>query len=98
MLVTSRHVRAFAEVRRWTVAVALFPLPAIAQSPPSQYELNGFLLGQHIKSINQQLGAPAQEQHTDDHWVNRVYIMDRAHHAYMVFKFAPDLTTRSPSK
>jgi hypothetical protein len=76
--------------RPWTFALALLPLPAIAQSPPSQYELNGFLLGQHIKSINQGLGMQAQEQRTDDRWVNRIYIIDRAHHAYMVFKFAPD--------
>ena len=68
----------------------LLPVPVIAQSVPSQYELNGFLLGQHISSIRRQLGEPSQEQRTDDHWIYRVYIIDRAHHAYMVFKFAPE--------
>ncbi len=81
----------------WIFALSLLPVPALAQSPASQYELNGFLLGQHIKAINQQLGAPVQEQHTDDRWVNRVYIMDRGHHAYMVFKFAPDRTDNTIS-
>jgi hypothetical protein len=32
----------------------LLPVPVIAQSVPSQYDLNGFLLGQHISSIRRQ--------------------------------------------
>ncbi len=74
----------------WLTVLVLLPAPMLAQSVPSQYELNGFLLGQHISPIRHQLGEPSQEQRTDDHWVYRVYVIDRAHHAYMVFKFAPD--------
>lgn len=57
---------------------------------PSQYELNGFLLGQHIRAIEHELGSPYQQRKSDDQWVSRIYIIDRPHEAYMVFEFTPD--------
>ena len=76
--------------RLLTALAIAVPSFASAQHAPSQSELNGFLLGQYAKAIAHQLGPASQEQRTDDHWVYRVHIIDRAHHAYMVFKYAPD--------
>lgn len=66
----------------------LAPAPASAQHPPSQVELNGFVLGQHRAVMEKTFGKPWREQTTSDHWVYRTYIIDRPHHAYMAFKFA----------
>jgi hypothetical protein len=70
--------------------LALLPSAALCQSVTSQYELNGFLLGQHVKAIEAQLGQPSQTQETSDRWSYKIYIIDRPHRGYMVFKFAPD--------
>ncbi len=60
---------------------------ATAQAPPSQMELNGFLLGQHRQSLDSALGTPYRVDTQPDGWTDRVYIVDRPHHAYMAFKF-----------
>jgi hypothetical protein len=68
---------------------ALFAIrSAAAQRQPSQIELNGFLLGQHRQSLDRALGVPFQVDTQSDGWTDRVYAIDRAHHAYMAFKFA----------
>jgi hypothetical protein len=67
---------------------ALFAVrSAGAQAQPSQMELNGFLLGQHRESLDRALGRPFQVDTQSDGWTDRVYAIDRAHHAYMAFKF-----------
>ena len=63
---------------------------AFGQSaPPSQTELNGFLLGQYAEAADGVFGKPTQVTTTDDHWTYRVYIFDKQHNGYMAFKF-PD--------
>jgi hypothetical protein len=59
-----------------------------AQHPPSQRELNGFLLGQHEEVLANQFGQPVQQQDFPDGWAYRAYVIDSTHHAYMVFKFS----------
>ena len=55
-------------------------------TPPSQYELNGFLLGQTVETIERPLGKPFQDQATPDGWRQRVYGLERAKNSYMVFQ------------
>ncbi len=57
---------------------------------PSQRELNGFLLGQHKDAIAASFGAVLQIDTTSDGWINRTYLLDRPHRAYMSFKFPHD--------
>jgi hypothetical protein len=71
------------------VATAFHAVPAWAQSP-SQRELNGFLIGQSDRAIAGSFVTLLQADTTSDGWVNRVYLLDRAHHAYMAFKFPAD--------
>lgn len=59
-----------------------------AQFPPTQRELNGFLLGQHRETLRNQFGEPMQEEQTPDGWAYGAYVVDRPHRAYMVFKFS----------
>ena len=76
---------------RLCLTIALLAiLPAVAQtSPPSQVELNGFILGQSAKAPDKQFGEPTQVMKTDDHWTYRAYLFDKTTGAYMAFKFPP---------
>jgi hypothetical protein len=58
--------------------------------PPSQRELNGYLIGQHATAIAAGFAKVIQVDTTSDGWVYRTYLLDRAHHAYMSFKFPKD--------
>lgn len=69
------------------VVVAIQHPPA---APPSQVELNGFLLGQHVGTVSATFGEPAVVQESPDGWVDRVYYTDSTQSAYMVFGFTPD--------
>jgi len=61
---------------------------AVAQtSPPSQTELNGFLLGQYAKAPDGTFGKPTESRITEDQWTYRAYVFDKEHQGYMVFKF-----------
>src|SRR5205809_7003960 len=55
---------------------------------PSQRELNGFLLGQHKDAIAASFAKVLQIDTTSDGWINRSYLLDRPHRAYMSFKFS----------
>jgi hypothetical protein len=68
------------------LAVAVRAIIASAQAP-SQRQLNGFLIGQSDDAIAAHFTVLMQADTTPDGWVNRVYLLDRAHHAYMAFKF-----------
>jgi len=57
---------------------------------PSQWELNGFILGQHISTIEATFGEPADVQKSPDGWVDRAYYTDTTETAYMAFGFTPD--------
>jgi hypothetical protein len=70
-------------------AWALGASPSWAQAP-SQRELNGFLIGQTDKAIAASFSNLLQADTTSDGWVDRVYLVDRDHHAYMAFKFPAD--------
>jgi len=54
---------------------------------PSQRQLNGFLIGQHEDAIAASFDTVLQIDTTSDGWVYRTYLLDRAHSAYMSFKF-----------
>ena len=70
---------------------SLWLAPVFGQTPPpSQTELNGFLLGQYAAAPDGAFGKPSQVTTTDDHWIYRVYIFDKQHSAYMAFKFPGD--------
>lgn len=70
---------------------ALLLASAAAQaSPPSQIELNGFLLGQYAKALDATFGKPTQVTTSEDHWTYRVYVFDQTHNAYMAFKSPPN--------
>src|SRR5258708_5210994 len=58
--------------------------------PPSQRELNGYLIGQHAKATAAGFEKVIQIDTTSDGWVYRSYLLDRVHHAYMSFKFPHD--------
>src|SRR2546422_3227557 len=65
-------------------------VPTVRAQLPSQRELNGFLIGQHKDAI---AGSFARLMHADtttDGWIDRVYLVDGLHHAYMAFKFPHD--------
>jgi len=70
---------------------SLWLAPVFGQTPPpSQTELNGFLLGQYAGAPDGAFGKPSQVTTTEDHWTYRVYIFDKKHNAYMAFKFSSD--------
>jgi hypothetical protein len=60
-----------------------------AQLPPSQRELNGFLIGQQAEAIGASFPALFQVDTASDGWIYRTYLVDRATHSYMSFKFPP---------
>lgn len=59
-------------------------------SPPSQTELNGFLLGQYAKAPDGTFGKPTESRTAEDQWTYRAYVFDKEHRGYMVFKFPSD--------
>ena len=69
------------------LASAAFAAPLRAQAPPSQLELNGFLIWQTPSAITAALGEPYQVERTPDGWTYRMYVFDWEREAYMVFKF-----------
>lgn len=73
-------------------ALGLFTIagPSARAQVPSQRELNGFLLGQHKDAIAASFASLIQADTTADGWIDRVYLVDRPHHAYMAFKFPRD--------
>jgi hypothetical protein len=62
--------------------------------PPSQVELNGFLLGQYDSAADGQFGKPTQVTKTDDGWIDRVYLFDKDHGSYMAFSYPPNDSKR----
>jgi hypothetical protein len=56
--------------------------------PPSQRELNGFLLGEDAKPISGGFDSLLKEQKYSDGWIDRVYSLDTTQTAYMVFGFS----------
>ena len=72
------------------LCLALCVAPAAAENPPSQVELNGYLLGQYKKVLEPTFGAPYQETKSKDGWVYRVYVLSKETQSYMAFKFTKD--------
>lgn len=56
--------------------------------PPSQRALNGFLLGEDAKPIAEGFDSLLKEQKYNDGWTDRVFLLDTAGTAFMVFGFA----------
>jgi len=56
----------------------------------SQRQLNGFLIGQHRDAIAASFSTVLRVDTTSDGWLNRTYLLDKTHHAYMSFKFPSD--------
>lgn len=55
--------------------------------PPSQRELNGFVLHQYKESVAANMGEFIKEVGRDDGWIDRAYWLDENHTSYMVFGF-----------
>jgi len=66
------------------------PVAPLGAQAPSQRELNGFLLDQSGDAVAASFAQVLKVDTMADHWVYRVYGLDRSHHAYMAFKFPPD--------
>ena len=73
----------------WSVASLFLVLSVAAAQPPSQRELNGYVLGQHIETL-EPLGEPEEEMETDDGWLYRTYVLQEDPLLLMVFKFPAD--------
>jgi hypothetical protein len=58
------------------------------QYPPSQRELNGFLLGEDAKPLSEVFDSLIKEQKYGDGWIDRVYSLDSTGASYMVFGFS----------
>jgi hypothetical protein len=67
----------------WVFVANGFEAGGVA-APPRQIELNGFLLGQHVRAVDSALGTPFRviKREGGSH---RVYVLDRTTGAYMVF-------------
>ena len=82
----------YGNFHRWAftviVSILLCTTAIGAQNPPSQIELNGFLLGQYKKVLDSTFGAPYEESRTEDGWLYRLYLLSEQSKAYMVVKFA----------
>jgi hypothetical protein len=74
------------------IGLVAIVVPAVRAQLPSQRELNGFLIGQHRDAIAASFATLMQADTTRDGWIDRVYLVDRTHHAYMAFKFPHDRT------
>ena len=57
------------------------------QAPPSQFELNGFILEQSSSDIAGAFPRLFQADTTDDGWIYHTYVVDRTTGSYMSFKF-----------
>ena len=83
-----KGIRHCKKVGKVLVLALLFgQLAAALDNPPSQLELNGFLLGQHKNVLETTFGPPDQETTTEDGWVYRVYYLPEPSEGYMIFKF-----------
>jgi hypothetical protein len=60
-----------------------------SQLPPSQTELNGYILRQR-KVVLQKLGKPIEEEKYPDGWLALAYTVDEKTHSYMAFKFSKE--------
>src|SRR2546430_5936982 len=49
-----------------------------------------FLIGQHRDAIAASFSTVLRVDTTSDGWLNRTYLLDKTHHAYMSFKFPSD--------
>jgi len=56
--------------------------------PPSQRELNGYLLGEDAKPISAGFDSLIKEQKYSDGWTDCAYSLDSSQSAFMVFGFA----------
>lgn len=63
-------------------------LQAQTQFPPSQRELNGYLLGEDAKPLSEGFDSLIREQKYSDGWIDRVYSLDTSRSAFMVFGFS----------
>ena len=61
------------------------------QNPPSQRELNGFLIGQDADAIAGGFSTQPKEQKYDDGWIDRVYALDSLNTSFMVFGYPDSL-------
>jgi hypothetical protein len=75
--------------------VGLAVANSFAQAPPpSQVELNGFVLAQYAEAADQTFGTPYQVINKDNQTAAKVYLFDKGHNAYMVFEVPPDYEDR----
>jgi len=67
-----------------------FPVTTFGQIqfPPSQRELNGYLLGEDAKPLSEGFDSLIKEQKYGDGWIDRVYSLDTTQSAFMVFGFS----------
>jgi len=73
--------------RNWIAAVLAWLCvagTALAAAPPSQRELNGFFLGQHVSVLEHVFGKPAELMHRGD-FSYAAYELPGQDEAYMVF-------------
>jgi len=75
---------------QWVFIINEFEEP-LPDFPPSQIELNGFLLGQEESAIDSALGAPYRVLQGAKGVANRVYIIDREIGSYIVFSIDSSL-------
>jgi len=68
------------------LCLVLYASAAAAENPPSQIELNGFLLGQYVKMLDSTFGTPFQEEMTEDGLAYRAYVLSKESQGYMVFQ------------
>ncbi len=69
--------------------LGLLLMHVVLAQPPSQRELNGYVLGQHIETLDP-LGEPEDEMETDDGWLYRTYVLQEDPQLFMAFKFPDD--------
>ena len=70
---------------------ALLAAPSVvAQQPGSQRALNGFVLGQHKKTVANTFKDLLQEGTAPNGLTYQAFRLDREHHAYMVFQYSGD--------
>lgn len=77
------------------IAILLISTCAVsAQAPPSQVELNGFLLGQYKTVLEPTFGTPYDETKTEDGWVYLTYMLRDDSSGYMTFRFSSEEPNR----
>jgi hypothetical protein len=78
------------KIIKLTILLGLFIQgTAFAQNPfpPSQRELNGYLLHQFDDAVSESFQGLAQEIKHEDGWGDRAYWLTKEHHTYMVFGY-----------